>query len=69
MKTLQLFLHDTVYVAEDMIEKLMSRNAKHVSMEGIRSAAVVLSIIPIIAVYPFVQRFFVAGITIGSVKE
>ena len=69
MKTLQLFLHDTVYAAEDMIEKLMSRNAKHVSMEGIRSAAVVLSIIPIIAVYPFVQRFFVAGITIGSVKE
>ena len=68
MKTLQLFLHDTMYAAEDLIEKLMSRNAENVSTEGIRSAAVVLSIIPIIAVYPFVQRFFVTGITIGSVK-
>lgn len=31
-------------------------------------AIVVISLIPIIAVYPFVQRFFVKGITVGAVK-
>lgn len=68
MKTLQLFLYDTIYSADDLVEKLISSEARNVSMEGLRSAAVVLSIVPIIAVYPFVQRFFVQGITIGSVK-
>lgn len=68
MKTLQLFLYDTIYATEDLIEKLIGINADHISIEGLRSAAVVLSIIPIIIVYPFVQRYFVTGITIGSVK-
>ena len=68
MKTLQLFLYDTMYAAEDLIEKLINKNAEHISTEGLRSAAVTLSLIPIIAVYPFVQKFFVQGITIGSVK-
>jgi len=30
---------------------------------------VVIAIIPIACAYPFFQRFFVAGLTIGSVKE
>lgn len=68
MKTLQLFLHDTIYEAEGMVERLMGSNAVNISVEGIRSAAVVLSIVPIILMYPFVQKYFVQGITIGSVK-
>ena len=68
MKTLQLFLYDTIKAADEMIEKLMSSRAENVSVEGIRSAAVVLSMLPIILLYPFLQRFVVQGITIGSVK-
>ncbi len=68
MKTLQLFLYDTIYEAETMIEQLLGASAVNVSIEGIRSAAVVLSIFLIILFYPFVQRFFVQGITVGSVK-
>jgi putative aldouronate transport system permease protein len=67
-KTLQLFIYDTIYSAETMIEKLMTSEATNVSVEGIRSATVVLSIIPIVLMYPGIQRFFVQGITIGSVK-
>ena len=34
-----------------------------------RSAAIVLVTLPIVMVYPFVQKYFVTGILIGSLKE
>ena len=37
--------------------------------EGIKSAAVVVSTLPIILVYPFLQRYFINGVLMGSVKE
>ncbi len=37
--------------------------------ETAKMAVVVIAIIPIACAYPFFQRFFVAGLTIGSVKE
>ena len=39
-----------------------------ITADGITAAAVTLSLIPIVALYPFVQRFLIKGITIGSVK-
>jgi putative aldouronate transport system permease protein len=36
--------------------------------EGVRLATTILTIGPIIFVYPFIQRFFIKGITIGAVK-
>ncbi len=35
----------------------------------VRAAATVVTILPIICLYPFLQRYFVAGLTIGGVKE
>ena len=40
-----------------------------VNVEGVRSAAVVISTLPIVIVYPFLQRFFISGVLVGSVKE
>jgi len=39
-----------------------------VPTETVKMATTVLTILPIIFLYPFVQRFFVQGITIGAVK-
>ena len=36
---------------------------------GIRAAAVIISLIPIVIAYPFVQKFFIKGTMAGSVKE
>ncbi len=36
--------------------------------ESIRSATIIFATLPILVVYPFVQRYFVAGVTIGAVK-
>jgi putative aldouronate transport system permease protein len=35
----------------------------------LKMAAIVIVILPILAVYPFMQRYFIRGISLGSVKE
>jgi putative aldouronate transport system permease protein len=39
------------------------------SEKTVRSAQLFISIIPILIVYPFLQKYFVKGIVVGSVKE
>ena len=40
----------------------------HLSNRTVRSAYIVIGIVPIPALYPFLQRYFIKGIVIGSVK-
>lgn len=40
-----------------------------ISPESIKMAITMVTVIPIILVYPFVQRFFIQGMTIGAVKQ
>ena len=37
--------------------------------EAVRMATIVIATVPILLVYPFLQKYFVAGVTLGSVKE
>lgn len=39
------------------------------SLYSLSFAAIVLSIIPIIVIYPYLQRYFAAGVNVGGVKE
>lgn len=43
--------------------------ASSVTPYSLQLAALVVSIAPILCVYPFLQKYFVQGITLGSVKE
>ena len=36
--------------------------------ESIESATIIFATLPILVVYPFVQRYFVKGVTMGAVK-
>lgn len=48
-------------------EMLKALNA--LSETTVRSAQLFISIVPILLVYPLLQRFFIKGIVVGSVKE
>ena len=39
-----------------------------VASDNIRSATIVVSTVPILILYPFLQKYFVKGVTVGSVK-
>ena len=73
-KTLQLELKSLVLAAESSTSNL-STLSKSEAMKGvaalntqIKNAVLVVSMIPMIAIYPFIQRFFVSGVMLGSVK-
>ena len=46
----------------------MNSNDRLALAEGIRYAIIVISSLPMIAIYPFFQRFFAKGIMVGAVK-
>lgn len=40
-----------------------------IALDGLKAAAVVVTVVPMVAMYPFVQRYFIKGIQLGGVKE
>lgn len=42
--------------------------ARNMPQEGARMAIAIVIILPIACVYPFLQKYFISGLTIGSVK-
>lgn len=62
---LQSLLQEAVKNGEDF-EKI-AKNMK-VTGESMQAAQIIVVTLPIIAVYPFLQKYFVKGVTLGSVK-
>lgn len=50
-------------------ESLMATQIQGTTPESLRMAFTIIIVTPIIAVYPFLQRFFVKGVMVGSLKE
>ncbi|MBM7567822.1 carbohydrate ABC transporter permease [Paenibacillus sacheonensis] len=67
LKPLQLYLQDIVMNA-DASSALSADDLMNVPAEGVRSATVIASTVPILLVYPFLQKYFIKGVLIGSVK-
>ena len=67
--TLQMKLYQVVFNSTDTSVAAVEGGANAVLPDTIRSAAIVFSTVPILIVYPFLQKYFVQGIMIGAVKE
>lgn len=51
-----------------LMEKGVDLSNIAVTEENVKSAAIVLTTLPIILVYPFVQKYLVKGVYVGSIK-
>ena len=53
-----------------MVSAILSSavQARRVTAQGIRMATMVAATAPILFVYPFLQRYFVKGMLLGSIK-
>jgi putative aldouronate transport system permease protein len=70
---LQLVLRDSITNLSQTINSTtgaqMAAMTQAVYADSVKSAMIVVSALPIMMMYPFVQKYFNAGIMIGSVKE
>lgn len=73
LKPLQQYLYDLITMALTTTDATGNiagdiNAIMNLSAENVRSATIVVSTVPILLVYPFLQKYFVKGVTIGSVK-
>lgn len=47
----------------------MKNSTGTVTPTSVRAAATIITMLPIICIYPFLQQYFVSGLTLGGVKE
>ena len=68
---LQMVLREILITSTSDIESTAAdfTNNANVYKKAIEFASIVVSTLPILCVYPFVQKYFVTGMTIGAVKS
>lgn len=64
---LQLILRDILFFA-DTQQALTDDVSTNIPLEPLKMATVIGTTLPVLAFYPFIQKYFVKGVMIGSVK-
>jgi ABC-type glycerol-3-phosphate transport system permease component len=72
LKPFQLLLRD-MFINANIRNSLISNSIIDLSIQatprGIRMAITVLGTLPILCIYPFLQKYFTKGVYMGAVKE
>lgn len=81
LQTVQMMLYNYVHQAEAIakamqqvaasggdIGSLASAAAQNTTPEAVRNTTTILSMLPIMLVYPFLQKYFAKGVMLGAVK-
>lgn len=76
-----LYINDTSKATMMLMLQQMIANVNYASLEaagdavevvltqeGVKSASIVISVLPILCVYPFLQKYFMKGMLVGSMK-
>jgi putative aldouronate transport system permease protein len=68
-KPLQLYLKELlVSSSADFMRPLNIDSLMNTTPQSIQAASILLATVPILVVYPFLQKYFVKGVLVGSVK-
>lgn len=72
LKPLQLYLKELFVSSSDVFLRAGGEvnidAAMNASPQAIQAASIILATVPILLVYPFLQKYFVKGVLVGSVK-
>jgi len=76
LKTLQLILRDYLNeasrIAKAMEEGIISleliERAKNISSKSVQMTSIVVTMLPVMLVYPYAQKYFTKGVMMGAVK-
>lgn len=66
MHTVQVYLY---YLISQSTMSDSVTESFDISPEGLKSATIIVATIPIILIYPFIQKHFIKGALLGSLKE
>lgn len=68
--TLQVVLRNIVLTGSDISGEVLSaqENDEELLSDCIKYAAIIVTTLPIMCVYPFLQKYFVKGVIVGAVK-
>ncbi len=70
LPTLQYVLYQIMETATIKVDPHAAEQVKNaVSPLSVRMAITIVATVPIIVVYPFLQKYFVGGMTVGAVKD
>ena len=75
LTTLQLLLYRYLNQADKLLQQLYEDHTQEIAdleiqmtTRGLKMTVTMISVIPILCVYPFMQRFLIKGIMVGAVK-
>ena len=65
---LQVILKKLVVDMSGLYENMNDTDVTSITKENMVYATMMLAVVPMLVLYPFIQKFFVKGITVGAVK-
>ena len=67
LQTLQLLLRRMI-IQNETFNEMLARDVEAYYSEGVKMACCILAMVPILIVYPFLQKYFAKGVLIGAIK-
>ena len=65
---LNSMMNNVQFLKENTLDAASAQIVNQIPTQGVRMAIAVISVLPILMIYPFFQKAFVKGIVIGGVK-